>query len=65
MKNWGIFLIIIGIICGYAAITMDTSVETGGTSEYGIYIPKTKVNNICLMNQKTNLLISACIAFVS
>lgn len=65
MKNWGVFLIIIGIICGCIAITMDTSVETGGTYEYGIYIPKTKVNNIGLMNQQTNLLIGAGIAFIS
>ena len=65
MKNWGIFLIIVGIICGYTAISMDTSVETGGTYEYGTYIPKTKVNNIGLMNQQTNLLIFAGISFIS
>lgn len=44
---------------------MDTSVESGGTYEYGIYIPKMKVNNIGLMNQQTNLLIGAGIAFIS
>lgn len=65
MKNWGIFLIIVGIICGYTAISMDTSVETGGTYEYGTYIPKSKVNNIGLMNQQTNLLIFAGISFIS
>ncbi len=58
-------LILIGIICGYIAITMDTSVESGGTYEYGVYIPKMKVNNIGLMNQQTNLLIGAGIAFIS
>jgi len=56
MKNWGIFLIIIGIICGYTAITMDTSVETGLGQ---------RVNNLGLLNQQTNLLIGAGIAFIS
>ncbi len=65
MKNWGLFLITIGIFCWYTAITMDTSVDTGGTYEYGIYIPKTKVNNLGLMNQQTNLLIRAGISFIS
>ena len=65
MKNWGIFLIIIGSVCGYIALTMDTSVETGGTSEYGTYIPRTRVNNIGLMSQQTNFLIGAGISFIS
>lgn len=56
MKSWGVILIIIGIICGYTAITMDTSVETGLGQ---------RVNNLGLMNQQTNFLISAGIAFIS
>jgi len=56
MKSWGVILIIIGIICGYTAITMDTSVETSLGQ---------RVNNLGLMNQQTNFLISAGIAFIS
>jgi hypothetical protein len=65
MKNWGFFLIIISIVLGYIAFTMDTSVEIGGTYEYGTYIPKTRINNIGLMSQQTNLLIGAGISFIS
>lgn len=56
MKGWGIFLIIVGIICAFIAITMDTSVETN----YG-----NRVHNLGLMNLQSNLLISAGISFIS
>ncbi|WP_432741123.1 zinc ribbon domain-containing protein [Methylobacter sp. G7] len=56
MKGWGSFLIIIGIICAFSAITMDTSVATGLGG---------RVNNLGLMNLQTNLLIGAGIAFIS
>lgn len=56
MKSFGIFLIIIGIICGYIALNMDTSVET----RFG-----QQVNNFGLMNQQTNFLIGAGITFIS
>ena len=56
MKILGIFLIIIGIICGYTALNMDTSVETS----FGH-----RVNNLGLMNQQTNFLIGAGITFIS
>jgi len=56
MRAWGIFLIIVGVICAFSAITMDTSVATelGG-----------RVNNLGLMNLQTNLLIGAGISFIS
>lgn len=56
IKILGIFLIIIGIICGYTALNMDTSIETS----FGH-----RVNNFGLMNQQTNFLIGAwhCVYF--
>ncbi len=56
MKGFGQVIIIIGIICAYSAITMDTSVATGLGQ---------RVNNLGLMNLQTNLLIGAGIAFIS
>ena len=47
MKYWGIILIWIGISCGYIAITMDTSIESG----------LGRVENLGLMNKQTNLFI--------
>ncbi len=55
MKGFGNLLLIFGIILGAIAITMDTSVSTG----FG------RVNNLGLMNQQSNLLIGAGIAFIS
>jgi len=56
MKGWGQFLIIVGVICAFSAIKMDTSVATGLGE---------RVNNLGLMNLQTNLLIGAGIAFIS
>ena len=56
MKGWGKFLIIIGVICAFSAITMDTSVATSLGD---------RVNNLGLMNLQTNMLIGAGIAFIS
>jgi len=59
----GIGLIVIGLIWGIFAFTMDTSVEVGGevigTGAYSIRVPKAKVNNVGLMNDKQNYIIGA------
>ncbi|MDD2863774.1 MAG: hypothetical protein PHC99_03525 [Methylococcales bacterium] len=55
MKSFGIMLVILGVLLGTIAITMDTSVSTG----FG------RVNNLGLMNQQSNFLIGAGIAFIS
>ena len=59
----GITLIIIGLIWGIFAFTMDTSVEVGGevigTGAYSVRVPKAKVNNVGLMNDKQNYIIGA------
>ncbi len=56
MKNWGIFLIVVGIFCIFSAIGMDTSVETGLSG---------RVNNLGLMNIQTNLIIGGGFSFIS
>lgn len=56
MKGWGEFLIIVGLICAFSAITMDTSVETNLGS---------RVNNLGLMNLQSNLVIGGGIAFIA
>jgi hypothetical protein len=56
MKGWGKFLIIIGIILGFSAIKLDTSVESGRGE---------RVKNLGLMNLQTNLIIGSGIAFIS
>ncbi len=55
MKIFGTLLIILGVFLGAIAVTMDTSVSTG----FG------RVNNLGLMNQQSNFLIGAGIAFIS
>ena len=55
MKPFGIIILIIGIIIGIYALSMDTSVKVNyGGNSYGM--PE-RVNNLGLMNKKQNLLI--------
>lgn len=48
MKNWGLALILVGIISCILSLSMDTSVSTSSGS---------RVNNIGLMNDQQNYLI--------
>ena len=63
MKITGMILIAIGLIWGIIAFNIDTSVEVGGdvigVGEYSVHVPKTRVNNIGLMNEKQNHIIGA------
>ncbi|CDH26355.1 hypothetical protein [Xenorhabdus bovienii] len=51
MKNFGIFLLVIGVLAVFASFNMDVSVATG----YG-----GRVNNIGLVAQRENLLLISC-----
>ena len=55
MKNFGIFLLIIGVIAALVSFNMNVSVETG----YG-----NRVNNIGLMSDRQNYLIASCVAIL-
>lgn len=57
MKIFGILLVIVGIILGMSAMTMDVSVPSSHGSG--------RINNLGLMNDRSNLTISAGIAFIS
>ncbi len=60
MKGWGLTLAITGVICGLLALNMDTSVETGGetfgSGSYSVTVPRGRVNNLGLMDQRRNYL---------
>ncbi|MDQ7032724.1 MAG: hypothetical protein Q9M37_08455 [Desulfonauticus sp.] len=68
MKTIGTILIIIGLIWGVFSFNIDTSIEVGGESygsgEYVFKIPKTRVNNFGLMNDKQNNISGAGITLV-
>jgi hypothetical protein len=69
MKGIGILLIVIGVIWGVVAFTMTTTVETGGetfgSGQYSIKVPKMKVHNLGLMEERRNhLMLSGFIILV-
>lgn len=68
MKTIGVVLIIVGIIWGIFAFNIDTSIEVGGESYgsglYKVNIPKTRVNNLGLMNEKQNNIYGAGITLI-
>lgn len=51
MKGFGLFILVIGIICAIASFAMDVTVATG----YG-----GRVNNIGLMTDKQNYILISC-----
>lgn len=63
MKNFGVLLIIVGLIFAFFAFSMDTSVEVGGEvigeGEYSITVPVQRVNNLGLMNEKQNYIMGS------
>ena len=68
MKAIGSLLIIAGLIWGFVAFNIDTSIEIGGESygsgEYSVSIPKRRINNLGLMNEKQNNIYGAGITLV-
>lgn len=52
-------LIGFGLVSGYLALTMDTTVMTPGGQVYGTEIPSYRVNNFGLMDQRRNQLLVA------
>jgi len=68
MKILGTFLSVVGLVWGIMAFNYDTSVEVGGQSygsgEYSFDIPKSRVNNIGLMNEKQNHIFGAGITLI-
>ena len=69
MKGIGILLIVIGAIWGVVAFSMDTTVDTGGetlgSGGYSIKVPKMKVHNLGLMEERRNhLMLSGFIILV-
>jgi hypothetical protein len=68
MKGTGILLIIIGAIWTIIAFNMNTTVESGGekigSGAYSIEIPKMKVNNLGLMDERRNHLMFAGLTIV-
>jgi hypothetical protein len=63
MKKFGFFLFLLGIIIAVFGMSMDTTVETGGqtigSGEYAVTVPKSRVHNIGLMNDRQTILYSA------
>lgn len=68
MRIVGTILIIIGLIWGIIAFNIDTSIEVGGESygsgEYAVKVPKARVNNLGLMNDKQNNISGAGVILV-
>ncbi len=67
--NWRIFFIVFfiltGMIWGFQAYNMETTVMTGGHLVLGEYIPSQAINNIGLMDdRRNNLMISGFITLV-
>ena len=67
--NFGVVLIVIGVIWGFIAFSMNTSIETEsktiGVGIYSTYIPSQTVHNLALADQRRNHLIGAGITLVS
>lgn len=63
MKKIGIVLIIVGMLWATIAFNMSTSVDTGGETfgagQYSIEVPKMRVNNLGLMEDRRNHLMFA------
>ena len=60
MKKLGYFLFFLGVIIGSFGLSMDTTVEAGGqtigSGQYSVTVPKTRVHNIGLMEDRRLML---------
>jgi len=60
MRVLGIALLAVGFILGIYAYNMETTITTEARSfGYGVYIPATTVNNIGLMDDRRNMLMTS------
>lgn len=63
MKKFGYFLFALGIIIAAFGLNMDTTVETDGqtigSGEYAVTVPKSRVHNIGLMDDRQTILYGA------
>lgn len=63
MRKIGIVLVIVGMLWAIIAFNMSTSVDTGGETfgagQYSIEVPKMRVNNLGLMEDRRNHLMFA------
>lgn len=64
MRIFGLILIIIGIVWGVYAFYMETSIETGSSGIYSVYVPN-RVHNLDLADQRRNHLFGAGIMLLS
>lgn len=69
MKNFGILLIVVGVIWGIYAFNMETSITTEGKTIgaglYSAYIPSQTIHNLDLASRRQNHLIGAGVLFIS
>lgn len=56
MKALGYVLLVLGLILGGVAFSLDTSVSTESTSILGTYIPSRSVANLSKMDDRRNLI---------
>lgn len=56
---FGWLLLFGGVIGLIVSLNMKTTVETGGYTEFGVYVPRSEVHNLGLMNQKQNFVIAS------
>lgn len=63
MKNLGYFLFALGIIIAAFGLSMDTTVESGGqtigSGDYSVTVPKSRVHNLGLMDDRRTILYGA------
>lgn len=63
MKKLGYFLFALGFIIASFGLSMDTTVETGGqiigSGDYSVTVPKSRVHNIGLMDDRKTILYGA------
>lgn len=59
MKGLGIALLLVGLVVGLFAMTMDVSVSTEAQTIGGVEMPSQRVNNLGLMDERRNYLIIA------
>ncbi len=66
MKHFGIGLIVAAIVFAISAFQMDTTVESGGetfgSGEFELTVPKSRVHNIGLMEERRNYLLGSGLA---
>lgn len=69
MRPFGLFLIGLGLIGLVTAMGMDTTVETGGetlgSGEFSFRVPKSRVHNIGLMDERRNFLIASGVGILA